>query len=156
MSTSNSFCFMLWPLSITVVPEHQESYKGTATYSCVLDEPPQPSTQTLPHPTFFLFCIYITSSSGNPLSASAAKASLFNGCHPPGITEISNSVQVTHLQPAMLKGCSWNKAKFISLGKIKIRGCCHLTSLSKDVASCSTASSSSPVQTNSEIGPCRR
>lgn len=117
---------------------------------------PQPGTQTLPHPTFFLFCIYRTSSSDNPVSARDAKASFFNGCHAPGITQISNSMQVTHLQPAMLKGHSRNKAKFISTGKINIRGYCHLTSLPKDVASCSKASSSSPpAQTNSEIGPHR-
>lgn len=118
---------------------------------------PLPGTQTPLHPSFFLFCIYRTSSSDNPLSASYAKASFFNGCHPPRITQISNSVQVTHLQSTMLKGSSRNKGKFISIGKIKIRACCQLRSLSKDVASCSKASSSSPApQTKSKIGPCRR
>lgn len=118
---------------------------------------PQPGTQTLLHPAVLLVCIDRTSGSNNPLSASDAKASFFNGCHPLGITQMSNSVQGTPLQPASLKGRSSNKAKLISIGKIKIRGCRHLKSFPKDVASCSNASSSSPpTQTNSEIGPRRR
>lgn len=118
---------------------------------------PQPGAQTQMQPTCFVFCIYRTSGSNNSLRASDARVSFFNGCHPPGIIRISNSVQFMHLQLAMLKGCSRNKAKLISIEKIKIRECRHLTSLSMDVVSClKTSSSSPPAQTHSEIGSHRR
>lgn len=96
-----------------------------------------------------------TSSSDNPLSASDDKASFFNGCHPPGITGIRKCASYPSAATA-LKGRSRNKAKLISVGKIKIRGCCHVTCLSKDESSSVMFRSVLILfscQTNSEIGP---
>lgn len=150
----NHFWTTFGPLPIIIVPRTKNN-----TAQGLLPEGIKHSLTNgpLPQPTFLLFCAFRTSGSHNPLSPTDAEASFFYGCHPPGIIQMSNAMQATHLQPALHRGCSRNKAKFIPIEKIKITGCCCLTSPPKDAASHEKASPSSPPACpNHDIGLCQR